>query len=101
VDDAEIHRIARILASDSSAIEQKEQIHGELGLKLADLADLKQAVDRDRSGVYGFFVGTLSKYKSLNSSKVATEESLIACFTNLNLVSVVGESVIIADYNIT
>jgi hypothetical protein len=87
VDDGEIHRIALILADDTTAVENQDQIYGELGLPFAELTDLKNRLHREGRGSYNFFVDTLNKYKGQNGN----QENLIKCFTELKLSSVIGE----------
>lgn len=84
----EIVRIAGILSSDFAADEKKDQIYGELGLPLAELRDLKQSIFIDRSGPYGFFAETLSKYHLL---KQGTVKDLVDCFEKLSLTRVVDQ----------
>jgi hypothetical protein len=87
VDDEDIHRIAQILASDTTAIEKKSQIYGGIGLPLAELMDLKQRLNLERSNSYDFFVETLNKFKGRNGSQT----DLMKCFKELELLNVVGE----------
>jgi hypothetical protein len=51
VQNADIHKIAGVLSSDSSAVENREDVFGALGLNLAQMLDAKAA---DGSGSYEF-----------------------------------------------
>jgi hypothetical protein len=77
------------LASDNTAVEKREQVYGVLGLKLAELTDMKRRLALDYSGAYEFYVWTLSKYKGENGAN-GTVESLVGSFRELKLTSVVG-----------
>jgi hypothetical protein len=87
----EIYRIARILASDTTAVKNREEIYGILRLPLAELTDLKRNLAYDGSGSYEFFVCALSKYRAKNGAS-GTVEELADCLKQLGLTS--------ADYQI-
>ncbi len=89
VNDAEIHRIAAILAADYNAVEKREEIFGELGLPLGKLRDFKREIARDYSGSYTFFIETLTKYKEKNGKL-----DLIESLKKLQLESVLGNCIL-------
>jgi hypothetical protein len=86
VTEKEINRIIGILASDTTAVEKRTQIYGQLGLKYADLTETKRSLSP-----YDFFAWTLHNYKGENGTN-ATIDTLIDHFTQLKLTAVVGES---------
>jgi hypothetical protein len=91
VSDTKIYRLAQILASDTMAVEKRNQIHGQLGLELASLNARRRRCHQDVDS-YWFFVDTLSEFRSKTSN--ASVGDVVECLKELQLESAAGKLVV-------
>jgi hypothetical protein len=94
VSDPEVVRLARILANDVTAVEKREQILGQLGLRLITRRDLRSKYQNEDDS-FCYFEDGLNKVLSGNPK--ATVGLVVDCLQELELNNAAGKLVHIAS----